>query len=182
VVPAGRLLLGPSADGGIPSDTALYSFFGSLTEIARIPGNYAFRFQAKDRRGFSSPPRVAVVRVEAHNDPPVLDEPSVPDTVSRFQTEPYFLSIRVGDPQGLADIKRVYFNTTKPDGKPSSGNPFSMFDDGTNGDLVAGDGVYSLSITITSQNALGVYRFEFFAEDLSGEKAGPVSRSIVVVN
>ena len=107
--------------------------------------------------------------VDLRMDPPVLSDLVAPDTVSRSAAEPIPLSVRVSDPQGLDDVKSVYFNTTKPDGTPASGNPFLMYDDGNeaHGDETAGDGIYSLLVTITSQNEKGVYRFDFVAEDYS---------------
>ncbi len=103
-------------------------------------------------------------------DPPVLSNLTAPDTVSRSAGKPIVLSIQVTDPQGLSDIKSVHFNTTKPDGTPADGNPFFMYDDGdkeNHGDETAGDGIYSLIIIITPQNAKGEYRFDFMAEDYS---------------
>ncbi|GAF71898.1 unnamed protein product, partial [marine sediment metagenome] len=101
-------------------------------------------------------------------DPPVLFGIEAPSTISRASADNFLVSVRVMDPQGLGDIKSVYFNTTKPDGSPASGNPFEMFDDGTSGDIQPGDGIYSLTVSITPQNATGIYRFDFFAEDYSG--------------
>ncbi len=101
---------------------------------------------------------------------PVLSQLSMPDTVSRTVGTLLVLSVRVQDAAGLQDVKSVYFNTTKPDGSASGGNPFLMYDDGDvslHGDAVAGDGRYSLKISIASQNATGNYRFDFYAEDYS---------------
>jgi hypothetical protein len=111
-----------------------------------------------------------------------LSELSASDTVSRRQSEPILLSVRAQDPQGPADIRIVYFNTTKPDGNPSSGNPFKMFDDGLHGDVTAGDGIYSLAIVISQSNALGAYRFDFFAEDKSGAVGDSLTHVITVVD
>jgi hypothetical protein len=152
-----------------------------LRAFALIPGRYTFRFQARDSRGLESLPRLDQAWILSSNQAPVLSDPSVPDTVSRGRTGLYTLTIRVRDAQGAGDIRRVYFNTTKPDGSASGGNPFAMNDSGENGDAIEDDGVYSLTITISPQNALGTYRFEFFAEDLSGAVSEGVSRTITVV-
>jgi hypothetical protein len=152
-----------------------------LRALALIPGQYTFRFQARDSHGLESLPRLDHSWILRSNQAPVLSDPSVPDTVSRSQVDLYTLTIRVSDDQGPGDIRRVYFNTFKPDGSASAGNPFVMNDSGENGDAIAGDGVYSLTITISPQNALGTYRFEFFAEDLSGAVSEGVSRTITVI-
>jgi hypothetical protein len=183
IVPSGRVVLapaaGPAPSGDGPRD---YMFEGDLSSRFTISGVHRLRFEAKDQSGRTAVPRVEEVLVLMPNDPPVLGDASAPATVDRNSTDPIVLSIRVTDPQGPADVRRVYFNTTKPDGKPSSGNPFLMTDDGTSGDAAAGDGVYSLQIVISSTNALGDYRFDFYAEDTAGATAGPVTRVITVVN
>ena len=103
-------------------------------------------------------------------DPPVLSNLVAPATVSRNAGQSILLSVRITDAQGVGDIKSVYFNSFKPGGAPADNNPFFMFDDGNedeHGDVHAGDGVYSLLIFITPQNATGEYRFDFYAEDYS---------------
>ena len=121
--------------------------------------------------------------VKVDNDPPVLSNLVAPDTVSRSQIPNNFLlAVEVSDPQGRDDISKVYFNTFKPDNSPSSGNPFYMRDDGSQGvDQNANDGIYSLRIEISPQNQLGNYRFEFEAVDKSGAKSDKITHIITVV-
>jgi len=179
--PAVRLGLAKSPGNGQPQ-YAEFGYDGDLNGVIAISGSYTFRFQARDRAGLLSLPRVAIVAITLPNQPPVLSEPSVPDTVSRRNSDPILLSVRATDPQGPADIRRVYFNTIKPDGAPSAGNPFSLYDDGTNGDVTAADGVYSRAIMISTSNMLGDYRFDFYAEDLAGEVSGALTRIITVTD
>ena len=97
--------------------------------------------------------------------------------------------MEVPDRQSLADVDSVYFNSYLPGGNPSSGNPFSMFDNGLPfdpqnpvavGDAVAGDGIYTLTIFLPSTASPGEYRFEFFGRDRVGNLGtGPVA--IIVV-
>jgi hypothetical protein len=181
--PIARLTLrDDGTQGDAVAQDGIYSFSGDMSSFLNIPGMYSFRFQAKDKGGFLSQPVVANVPVAIPNDPPMLTMLSAPDSISRNLVMPHRISIFVQDPQGLADIKRVYFNTTKPDNTPSSGNPFTMYDDGSHGDIAAGDGTYSLEITISPQNALGEYRFDFYAEDLSGAMSPSVRHVITVVD
>jgi hypothetical protein len=165
-----------------PLPFAVFGFTGDLSRTLTVPGPYAFRFQARDRSGLFSVPKVAEIMLILPNQPPVLSELTAPDTVSRRNSSPILLSVRASDPQGPADIRRVVFNTIKPDGTPAAGNPFSMFDDGTNGDVTAGDGVYSLGITISNTNALGNYRFDFFASDLAGAVSEVLTHVITVTD
>ncbi len=99
--------------------------------------------------------------------PPVLADLEAPDTltVPSQGTLVFTISVRATDPSGAADIKRVWFNTWLPSGKPSTGNPFSMYDDGTHGDAVARDGRYSLTVQLPSTTERGKYKFEFTAYD-----------------
>jgi len=182
------------AQGASPTwqDTLLYTGTSGPGQIdAQLPvsifknkrGDYIFRLTALDKSGGSSKAVIRTVYVFkiVHNDPPVLSELSAPDTVSRSSGQSFVLSVKVTDPQGLGDVSQVYFNTYKPDGAPSSGNPFFMRDDGQGGDATAHDGIYSLGISISTQNATGNYRFEFYAVDYSGAVSQPIIHVITVV-
>lgn len=92
----------------------------------------------------------------------------------------FILTARVTDLDTNKDIKAVFFNTFKPDGSASSGNPFKMYDNGTSGDAVAGDYIYSLRIYIGSQNSPGNYRFEFQAKDYSDLLSNKIIHIITV--
>ncbi len=155
-------------DGDSTGGDGRFAIRDDLGQTFQSTGEYTLRFQAKDRAGFKSRPITGIVSVIRTNEPPVLSNPGAPNQVSLDEIVLIRITIQVSDPQGPGDIKRVYFNSFKPDGTASSGNPFLMFDDGTQGDIDAGDGTYSLMIQITAQNALGVYRFDFYAEDLAG--------------
>jgi hypothetical protein len=181
-VPAGRVALIPSAGLFATADAAEYSAVADMTALLTGSGVHRFRFCARDKSGLEAVPVVAEVVVVLPNDPPMLSDAVAPDTVDRNTADPILLSVRVTDPQGASDIRRVYFDTTKPNGAPSSGNPFLMTDDGTSGDAVAGDGVYSLQIVISASNTLGNYRFDFYAEDNTGASAGPLTRVITVID
>lgn len=186
ITPKIRIYLYDTGTNGdeIPSD-GIYAYQGDISEFMTRPGKYRFWFQAKDKSATESLPVVRLVSLIIPNRPPLLKNLSAPDTISRNIGRPFTLSIQVEDPEGLGDILRVYFNVTKPNGLPSEGNPFAMYDDGDeihHGDLVGGDGIYSRTIVISPQNELGVYRFDFYAEDRSGALAGPVSHWMTVVD
>ena len=90
----------------------------------------------------------------------------------------------VADPDGLNDIKRVGFTVLKPDSTmANNGQPFLLADNGLlepYGDLVAGDGVYSLIIKLESTNDRGTYVYRFTAQDLSGAVSDTVTQIVVV--
>jgi len=164
---SGRLL-----DNGMKSDVqagdSIFSFWSNLYYMVRIGGDYLIRFQATDRSGERSRGLVLPLYVNRPNDPPVILEINAPDIVGLSEGH-FTVTIHVEDPQGLEDIKMVYFNSTKPDGTPATGNPFFMYDDGLekNGDLEEGDGWYSLEVEISRSNQPGNYQFTFYAEDQS---------------
>ncbi len=113
---------------------------------------------------------------------PVISNLAAPDTVSLgASTTPILLTVQVDDGNGLSDIQSVFFNSyLPPDGHPSSSNPFVMYDDGTNGDKVAGDGIYSLTIGLPPSASKGTYRFEFQAKDRSGALSNKIIHNLVV--
>ena len=86
------------------------------------------------------------------------------------------------DPNGANDILEVYFKVYKPDGTTNDIKVF-LFDDGNtqeNGDLIAGDGIYSRLILVDQSNDKGTYRFEFQAKDRSGELSNIINHFVLV--
>jgi hypothetical protein len=150
-------------------------------------GPHNFVFRAFDTVGDASPAEVKIVNVDlsqAGNLPPQLAGLQAPATISRRATpNTYVLSVRATDPNGRCDrVKRVFFNSFLPNGNPSTGNPFLMRDDGKQGDAVAADGRYSLTIQITPDAATGNYRFEFQAEDQKGALSAKLIHTISVTD
>lgn len=119
------------------------------------------------------------------DDSAVIENVSAPDSVQTGNVS-LTLYATVQDPNGLNDIQRVYFTVTKPDGTPSTGNPFPMYDDGGSGSAAgdvnqtAGDGIYTLGINLSSSNPLGTYTFTFYAVTRSGITSSPVVHQITV--
>ena len=167
--------------GDIAADDGVFTVRMDMSDILTQGGDYTVRFQATDRGSLESDPVVRKITMTlTGNQPPVLSNLSAPDIISRSVPRSFLISVQVDDPQGPDDIRIVYFNSTKPDGSPASGNPFIMADDGSSGDVQAGDGIYSLTIQITLQNDVGVYRFDFFAEDFGGAVSDPLVHYITV--
>jgi len=174
-------------DDGV-SGNGIFGARWSSTAFGNGIGIYSVRLQAFDRAGNRSLPLVQTFQVisRVENLPPRIVSVSAPDTVSRAAELVFTIRAVAEDPNGLTDLQRVFFNSFLPDGKPASGNPFFMRDDGVidndgNGDRVANDGEYALVISISRSNATGVYRFEFQAEDRSGLVSETVVHTITVV-
>ena len=160
---------------GIYTGTFTSSFADSIV------GVYPFSFQAFDRARDSTDLVRRDVKVgNEANAPPNIFNLSAPDTLSRWAGTT-LLSVEAMDPQGMSDVRRVFFNVTKPDSTPAQGNPFEMRDDGQGGDIVANDGMYSLRIEITPENEPGEYTFVFEAEDLSGARSNVIVHTMTVI-
>jgi len=163
---------------------------------AQVPGNqvgtqcglYELAFRAVDNTNGVGPAALQTLRAvrdasSGRNQPPLVSDLVAPATISRSAVpNTYLMSIMAQDPEaGCGDaLTRVFFNSFLPSGSPATGNPFLMRDDGQGGDAVAGDGRYSLTIQITSQNATGTYRFDFQAEDQFNNLSNKVSHAITV--
>jgi len=113
---------------------------------------------------------------------PIISNIVAPDTAVVGVDTTIFVSVDVHDDNGLNDIDVVFFNSFLPDSTPSSGNPFIMFDDGTNGDLVSGDGTYSLIVQLPSSGvARGTYRWEFQARDRGGKSSNIIIHFLEII-
>ncbi|MBU0474254.1 MAG: hypothetical protein KKF62_08825 [Bacteroidetes bacterium] len=106
----------------------------------------------------------------------VDESPTLRDTL---ENDKYFVfAIQVTDENGLGDIDSVYADFYSPN------NPSAMrvilYDDGTSlhGDLVEGDGIYSLINKF--HDASGDRKFEFWARDRRGKLSNMVTHNVVV--
>jgi len=174
---------GLHGDGIANDGTFAQSFSPALFTKGR--GLYEVVYHARDGAGGYS--NSLLRRVTAFrrivNQPPRLSGLQAPATISRNATpNTYLLSVFASDPNGRSDLKRVFFNSFLPSGDPSTGNPWAMGDNGQQGDALAGDGRYSLTVVINATAALGDYRFEFQAEDLQGALSAMLIHTITVTN
>ncbi|MHB1688786.1 MAG: choice-of-anchor X domain-containing protein [Ignavibacteriaceae bacterium] len=113
---------------------------------------------------------------------PMISNLVAPDTVTLSSTQTLiFVSVDVHDDNGLHEIQYVYFNSYLPNGNPSSSNPIYLFDDGTNGDVKAGDGTYSINVVLPPTGVTrGTYRWEFFAKGHGDLISNSIIHNIVV--
>ena len=147
-------------------------------------GTYRLTFVAFDRIGDQSTPLEKSIQVR--NSPPDIWNAQTPDSlqVPTTGTKKIVITVQVSDGQGLADVDSVFFNSYLPNGQPSQGNPFLMYDNGlpyevndpqAAGDEQAGDGIYTLTIFLAAGTPPGDYRFAFWAVDRVGHRtAGPL--------
>lgn len=104
---------------------------------------------------------------------PVLSNLIMPDNVSFNQQ--FQFSVDVSDANGLADVRRVYYEVFDPEGTQlvnSQGiSKFPLSDNGdtgSTGDAVANDGTYTMVLSIPDNQLEGDWKFEFTAEDQRG--------------
>jgi hypothetical protein len=171
----------PDAIAGDGTFASLVTFKILRSDI----GDFQVEVTAVNKSNVTSNTLTRFLTVERLNRPPILSDLVAPDSVS-VSTSVVLLQLTVtaADPDGQSDVQKVFFNSFKPDGSPSSGNPFQMLDDGnaggSSGDQVSGDGIYSLVIQLPPGTPKGDYRFEFQAEDRSGALSNTVVHTITV--
>ena len=144
-------------------------------------GTYRVRVIASDAQGVEGNVVDRSLKVTRINAPPVLSNLSAPDTVTLPSSGSIAipLSVTAADSNGLSDIREVFFRSL------DSSDPTSkvfLFDDGStvSGDLVAGDGIYSRIISLSSTNERKTYRFAFQAIDTPGDTSATVLHLLTV--
>ncbi|MBA4406200.1 hypothetical protein C0389_02885 [bacterium] len=120
------------------------------------------------------------------NLPPVISNLVIPNSATRNSGTAWFIfTVKVDDPNGLADIQEMYFKLYRPDGTLSApvGQTFRpMVDNGDAnfGDSTAGDGIYSYRSYFDLTAQVGVWRYEFQARDRSGNLSNVITHSMTV--
>jgi len=150
-------------------------------------GTYTIKYYAEDKN--NSVKQVAIQNFKYNNGQaniaPVISNLVAPDSTKLDTIKTLiFLSVKAEDQNGQNDIETVYFNSfIPPNGNPSSSNPFRMYDDGTNGDQISGDGIYSLIVELPPPPVVvvkGTYRWEFQARDRGKKISNLIIHNIVI--
>ena len=177
-------------DGVFPDAKANDSVYSGYVEfqIQRVViGSFSLNIRSESTTGYNSNTLILPLQIVRLNHPPVLSNLQADSLVSIGGVD-HVLQLRItaSDSDGQSDILRVFFNTFKPNGSPSSVNPQIMYDDGNanqiSGDLIAGDGIYGLGISLPRTTSIGTYRFEFYAVDRSNDTSNVIVKNIVVTN
>tara|TARA_B110000438_G_C15799036_1_gene644239 strand:+ start:498 stop:1271 length:774 start_codon:yes stop_codon:yes gene_type:complete len=127
--------------------------------------------------------------------PKLTSVTGVQDTITKpsYNTDPniintieFSLMATVSDPNGLDDIKRVFFRSYNVDldSMMFNGDPVFLHDDGTgvdgSGDLQKGDGTYTRTISMTQDAKSGTYHWSFEAQDFSNAYSDTIKKIVVV--
>lgn len=177
--------------GKTAPDSGVFGAFFDSTLAAERLGDYTLEFQARDLSDDFS--NVLVKPIFLENKAAFLFGVSVPDSAQLPTSglQPVFVTIHCSDPQGPTDLDSVYFFSLRPDSVlANNGNPLVLQDNGLPfnpqnpfveaGDLVANDGIFSLTVLLNPTALTGKYVFSFFARDKVGNfTVGPVDSIIV---
>jgi len=171
----------------LTSNDSIYS--GTLPfELTRPQtGRYRVRVSADNSQGLQSNMVEVSFLALRNNSFPVLDTASLnaPDTVMR-PTSGFILfpiSIAANDSDGIADIQEVYLRNL--DSQNPNARVF-LRDDGSfsapplSGDAIAGDGVFTVTVQLNSDNTPGTFRFAYQAADSFGDTSSTFIRRITV--
>lgn len=165
---------------------SMNGFDGGIYELIRdveLPrgqiGNYTVLVYAVDNEGQLSNQVRGTFLLENRGEPPVIESIEAPATIQRPPAGEQALArivATVSDPDGLANITRVVFwNAAAP------GEVFDLFDDGqSGGDETAGDGRYTITVQVTSENTPGPRVFVFQAIDRAGLSSEEESITITI--
>ncbi|RMF55696.1 MAG: hypothetical protein D6746_13365 [Bacteroidetes bacterium] len=170
-----------------PVGNGVYAAETQLTLARSAVGTYTVLVVAADAAGHLSNQVRGELTFEATGRPPVIEAVEMPERVTRPGPgeEPVLIPIvaTVTDPDGLENIARVEMEVVP------GGSVFFLCDDGgegacnagaSSGDAEAGDGRFTITIQLTSDNAPGETTFRFRAIDRSGLESEPVERTITV--
>lgn len=170
------LLTALLADGGMGPDLiAGDSVFTALVTL-QIPrstiGLFYGEVWADDARGSRSNTALLPFTITRLNQPPELSSFQAPDTVHTGTQMSFFVSVKVTDPDGQADIRTV--TRTTP-----SNLVLQLNDSGLNGDAMAGDSVYTETVSLNPPPPPGSYEFRFQARDRSNVGSAIIYHTIV---
>jgi hypothetical protein len=117
----------------------------------------------------------AIAETPANQTPNITGEQESPDILNITITpeeaaigEEIMFEARVVDANGKDDIAKVWLEVMEL--AQSHGETGEMFDDGAEGDKMAGDGIYTAVGVISDYYIAGTYHLNVFAQDSAGNK------------
>jgi hypothetical protein len=178
-------------DNGVQPDSSagdsVYSGHVTITMTRDQTGAYTVRFSAT--ASVSSNVLLHTFHALRDNSAPLLDTTSLeaPDTValptSGFVA--FAISIVAIDSDGIGDIRQVFLRNldspTNPDARIQLRDDGNTGPDPRSGDLIAGDGRFTVTVRLDATNARGVFRFGYQASDAPGDTSATFVRRITVI-
>ncbi len=141
--------------------------YGRLRAVCVAPDGRVFISTSnRDQYGTPGLNDDKIIEITGTNTAPVLsDAQFTPSPVYADAQTPYLYSVRIFDSFGPASLAATTVDLSPLNGPPAA----VLYDDGTNGDLVAGDGVYSRGgLTVPLNTSPGVRRIIATAQDVGG--------------
>jgi hypothetical protein len=162
------------------SSAGILHFTGTLsfTLPKSVSGRYTLRISASTGVATGTSVVERSVYFLRDNHPPVLSNLVVPDSVlvPAGGSANFVAKVTAYDPDGQSDIAQVFFvNLDSSD--PT--HRYTLLDDGSappsnSGDDVAGDGIYTITVTAPSSAKGKIYRFVFQATDAFGDTSASI--------
>lgn len=117
----------------------------------------------------------------AANLPPLITDIIMPDTLVRPESgsKELLLAVHADDPNGQEDVIAAYFQV-KNNITGAWGETYDCYDNGTNGDTHAGDGIFSRGLQISSENTAATNYFRFRVKDNAANFSAWYPDSVVV--
>jgi len=181
----------PLRDDGVSPDAArgdgIFSARVQFSVTESDAGRYRVRFAASDELGLraNALERPLVIARPRRNSPPELSALMAPDTVTlpASGSSLITMSVVVADSDGYSDIRDVYFRNLDSPSNPTQ--RFFLKDDGgtgtpSSGDVVPGDGRFSITIQLPSTTPRRDYRFAFQANDVPGDTSATLLHILTV--
>lgn len=167
------VLLDNGASPDQRSGDSLYSVSVSFQLPRSKAGTFYVEISAQDPLSYRSNEAHLPFQLLRLNHPPVLSNLQAPDTVRPAQVTTFLITVQAVDPDGLSDIRSVTRST-------SVGNVYNLNDSGTNGDVAAGDGIFTETVSVNPPPPNGAYDFNFQATDRSNVQSNIIVRRIVI--
>jgi hypothetical protein len=125
-------------------------------------GRYTITLSAITADGLSSNKISRTAEIVRNNQPPVILDVDVPDTLTVTATTPFDIIVTVDDPDGVEDVVRVHFYSVNPNGNRGI-TPFVL-------ERIE-PGIFGSRFQVEPTNTKGTYTFEFQAFDRLGEES-----------
>ena len=168
------------ANGDQPAGDGVYSTALS-SNLFKKTTDHLIRLQAEDRAGNTGAVRIVSIRGRFQIlDVPVIQRVNAPEIVNANVNPHVLITAGVSDPQGLADLQLVQFRIFQPGGQEAPDSPQIMFDDGSAGDVVAGDGIFSGTYSLPNGNSPIDLKLVFEARDQSQNLSRQVEHTLTV--
>ena len=164
-------------NGDIIQDDGRYSAYLSPQLVDSGIGSFKFTVYASDLDSNASS-RFELL-IDITNYKPELTLFSTTDSVALGDT--IFIETAVSDSNGLSDIRKVTYDILRvSDSTLIEDRTFVMLDNGTLGDRIAFDGIYSVKQPTNPTGATGVFIFLITAEDFAGLKSEELSVPVTI--